>query len=59
MKVGARQQQGRNGAKQKTICPFCGNEYLETFWGYKNRKFIKKGVYCPSETCAYSKKDKL
>jgi hypothetical protein len=57
MKVGSRQQQGRDGATPKTICPLCGNEYLETFWGYKNRKFQKKGKYCPSEGCSYSKKD--
>jgi hypothetical protein len=55
MKIGKRQQQGREGTKkQKTPCPLCNEYYLETFW---NSKMQRKGLYCPSETCSYCKKD--
>jgi hypothetical protein len=56
MKIGERKQQGR-GQKQKTPCPLCGIEYLETSYAFKNRKLKRIGLYCPNEKCTYSKKD--
>lgn len=48
MKVGERQQQGRGGAKPKTICPKCGKEYLETAGGKKGKSWKRIGQYCPN-----------
>ena len=62
MKVGLRQQQsrtgeGRTGTKTRELCPACKTEYLENFYGNKNRKWVKKGKYCPNETCTFCRKD--
>lgn len=57
MKVGERQQQGRRGAKPKTVCPKCGKEYLETAGGKKGKSWKRIGQYCPNPRCDYIIKD--
>jgi hypothetical protein len=57
MKVGERRQQGREGAKPKTICPKCEREYLKTAWMLENRKYRRVGLCCPSPSCDYILKD--
>jgi hypothetical protein len=44
MKVGERQQQGRSGAKCKTICPKCGKEYLKTAGGKKGKLEANRSI---------------
>ncbi|WP_292372336.1 hypothetical protein [Methanosarcina sp. UBA411] len=56
MKVGERKQQG-HGKAQKTICPKCGEEYLETAGGKKGNSWKKIGLYCPNPSCDYIVKD--
>lgn len=56
MRVGKRQQQGRPGTKkQKIVCPVCGEEYVQPFYG-NDQGLKKKGVYCPNDECVYCKK---
>ena len=57
MKVGKRQQQGRGGAKPKTLCPECGKEYLETAGGKNGNSWKRIGLYCPNPGCDYIKKE--
>lgn len=57
MKIGERQQQGRGGAKARTVCPKCGKEYLETAGGKKGNSWKRIGLYCPSVICDYIIKD--
>ncbi len=57
MKVGERQQQGRDGAIPKTICPKCGKEYLKTAGGREGRAWRRIGQYCPDPSCDYIVKD--
>jgi hypothetical protein len=57
MKVGERRQQGRKGAKPKTICPKCEQDYLKTAWMLENRKYRRVGLCCPSPSCDYIIKD--
>ena len=57
MKVGERQQQGRKGAKPKTVCPKCEKEYLKTSFGTEIKKFVRVGQYCPNPACDYMIKD--
>jgi hypothetical protein len=57
MKVSERKQQGREGAKAKTICPKCGEYYLKTAWITENRKWKRMGLCCPNPSCDYIIKD--
>ena len=57
MKVGERKQQGREGAKAKTICPKCEEDYLKTAWITENRKWKRMGLCCPNPACDYMIKD--
>jgi hypothetical protein len=57
MKVGKRQQQGREGSTPKSICPKCEKEYLKTAWSTKNRKWVRIGLFFPGASCDYIIKD--
>jgi hypothetical protein len=47
----------------KELCPKCNikgkTEYLVTAWKTKNRKFVRVGLVCPSDSCDYICKDSI
>jgi hypothetical protein len=58
MKVRERKQKGHSKT-EKTICPKCGKEYLETAGGKKGTGWKRIGQYCPDPACDYIVKDHM
>ena len=61
MRQGQKRPDGKNCTPKET-CPKCKEanitEYLVTAWKTKNRKWVRVGLVCPSDTCDYIVKDK-